>query len=149
MELDQFEQLLGAADKYLAGGAPLAQLTPMVAQMKGLIPANWVGAGFDGIFASGLWLGPWTDGRVGVGVNASSGCVAPMVARYQQYAEETYFPYPHPIRGSVPGDISQRKLVMVFARDSIAKAASAGSHSAVTPHARRGLRHEWHEVAHR
>jgi len=55
-----------------------------------------------------------------------------MVARYQQYAAETYFPYPHPLRGSVPEDISRRKLVMVFTRDAIAKAAaSAGSHSAV------------------
>jgi hypothetical protein len=90
----------------------------------GLLPPGWV-RDDDGAYSSeGLWLAPWNQGRLSVGVRASYACVQRLVARFGGEAAETYFPYPRPLESAPAGDLFQRKFVMVFGREAIARAAA-------------------------
>ena len=130
----RFAALLDATDRYLAGGQPPAALSPFRAQELGLLPPGWV-RGDDGAYSSeGLWLAPWNQGRLSVGVRASYACVQRLVARFGGEAAETYFPYPRPLESAPAGDLFQRKFVMVFRREAIARAAAiARSGHSATP----------------
>ena len=78
----RFAALLDAADRYLARGQPAAALSPFRAQQLGLLPPGWV-RNDDGAYSSeGLWLAPWNNDRVSVGVRASYACVQRMVAQF-------------------------------------------------------------------
>jgi hypothetical protein len=128
----RFAALLDAGQKYLDKGEPIAALSPLRVQRLGLIPPGWVRGGGDGAYASeGMWLGPWKEGRIGVGVRASYACVQRLVARYGPQAAETYFPFPRRLEPAPAGDLFQRKFVMVFTREALAKAA-AGAHAGAT-----------------
>ena len=130
----RFAALLDATDRYLGNGQPPEGLTPFRVQQLGLLPSGWV-QNEEGAYSSeGLWLAPWNEGRVSVGVRASYACVQRLIARFGATAAETYFPYPRPLEPAPSGDLFQRKLVMVFTRDALAHAAasardgSAGKH---------------------
>src|SRR5208283_5499510 len=71
----RFAALLDATDRYLANGRPLDALSPFQAQQMGLLPAGWVSNNEGAYSSEGLWLAPWNQGRVGVGVRASYACV--------------------------------------------------------------------------
>ncbi len=121
----RFAALLDATDRYLANGRPLDALSPFQAQQLGLLPAGWVSNNEGAYSSEGLWLAPWNQGRVSVGVRASYACVQRLVARFGAGAAETYFPYPRPLESHPTGDLFQRKLVMVFTREALAHAAAS------------------------
>jgi hypothetical protein len=121
----RFVALLDAADRYLAAGQPAAALSPFRAQQLSLLPPGWVRNNEGSYSSEGLWLAPWNDGRVSVGVRASYACVQQLVARFGAGASETYFPYPRSLESTPKGDLFQRKFVMVFTREALAHAAAS------------------------
>jgi hypothetical protein len=120
----RFAALLDATDRYLLNRQPLAALSAFRAQQLGLLPAGWVRNDEGAYSSEGLWLAPWNQGRVSVGVRASYACVEGLVARFGANAAETYFPYPRPLESAPSGDLFQRKLVMVFTPEALARAAA-------------------------
>ncbi len=119
----RFEQLLIAAERYVSSGRNLSGLTPFRAEKLGLLPANWtLGKGvYD---SNGLWLGPWRDDEVSVGIVASYDAVTQIIKAYGPFALGVYFPYPRRLNGRPGGGIFMRKLVMVFDRQALARAAA-------------------------
>ena len=122
--------LIEAARDYLSRGIPLAELTPLDAEQRGLLPAYWGGyaasevntrQGLEFSTRTGLRLGPWEDDTVGVGLIASGQTIGPLIARYESVAERIYFPYPQPFRGDLTR--GQGVLLMVFSRNGIREAA--------------------------
>ena len=129
----RFATLLDATDRYLASGQPAATLSLLRAQQLGLLPPGWVRNDDDPNSSEGLWLSPWNNDRVSVGVRASYECVQRLVARYGANAAETYFPYPRPLTPAPSGSLFQRKLVMVFSRDALTKAAANARGGSAAP----------------
>ena len=82
--------------------------------------------------SEGLFLAPWNHDRVGVGVRASYACVQRIVAQFGADAAETYFPYPRPLESAPSGNLFQRRFVMVFSREALAKAAARGRAASAT-----------------
>jgi hypothetical protein len=114
----RFAAELAAARDYLAAGHDPAALTPLHAQQLGLLPPNWV-TDPDVRTGNGLYLGPWRDGRVAVGIVGSYDALRPLIARYQSRAVNLYFPFPKEFKGSPQGDTFMRLLVMVFDRATL------------------------------
>lgn len=109
----RFEALLTAAREYLTGGSPLASLTPMRAQALGLIPPGWVNDP-DVRTNNGLYLGPWRNNQVAVGVVGSYETLRPLIERYRPHASAIYFPFPKTFEDPPRGNTFMRLLVMVF-----------------------------------
>jgi hypothetical protein len=131
----RFAALLDAADRYIASGQPAAALSPFRAQQLGLLPPGWVRNDDGPSSSEGLFLAPWNHDRVGVGVRASYACVQRIVANFGADATETYFPYPRPLESAPTGNLFQRRFVMVFSREALAKAAAVvRAASATQPH---------------
>jgi hypothetical protein len=120
----RFAALLDAADRYQSSGQPAAYLSPFRVQQLGFLPAGWVRTDEGPYSSEGLGLAPWSNDRVGVGVRASYACVQRLVARYGADAAETYFPYPRLLEPAPSGNLFQRRLVMVFTREALGKAAA-------------------------
>jgi hypothetical protein len=114
----RFAAELAAARDYLVAGHDLSDLTPLHAQQLGLLPHGWVNDQ-DVRTGNGLYLGPWRDGRVAVGIVGSYDALRPLVARYQSRAVNVYFPFPRELKGSPQGDTFMRLLVMVFDRATL------------------------------
>jgi hypothetical protein len=114
----RFAAELAAARDYLAAGYRPAALTPLRAQQLGLLPPNWV-TDPDVRTGNGLYLGPWRDDRVAVGIVGSYDALQPLIARYQGRAVNVYFPFPKELNGSPQGDTFMRLLVMVFDRATL------------------------------
>jgi hypothetical protein len=110
----RFDALIAAARAYLKTGGSLAALTPRRAQQLGLLPPYWVGDP-DVRTNNGLYLGPWKDGQVAIGVVGSYEALAPLVGQYRGSASGIYFPFPKPLRDGPSGDTFMRLLVMTFA----------------------------------
>ena len=51
----------------------------------------------------------------------------PLIADYRADATEVYFPFPRPLAGPPKGNTFMRKLVMVFDRAGLARAAQRAS----------------------
>jgi hypothetical protein len=118
----RFEQLLIAAERYVSGGYSLSDLTPLRAQRLRFLPADWVSEP-DVYTRNGLWLGPFRHNAIAVGVVGSWNAVKPLVDEYRAEAKAVYFPYPHRLVGKPHGNTFMRKLVMVFDRNGLARAA--------------------------
>ncbi len=133
MDAARFDTLLSAAHRYIESHRDFKSLTPLEAMRQGLLPANWVSDTDGGVStAGGLWLGPQTEGQVGVGVVGSYESLKPIIEKYASDATAVYFPYPRKLQGRPTGDTFMRKLVMTFDRDGMARAAiksDAASHS--------------------
>jgi hypothetical protein len=123
--------LIAAANYYTSRGTPLAELTPLDAERRGLLPVYWGGyaasevnsrQGLEFSTRTGLRLGPWEEDTIGVGLIASAQTIGPLIARYAPVAERIYFPYPQPFNG----DLTRAKgiLLIVFTRDGIRRAAA-------------------------
>jgi len=123
----RFSALIAAANRYLAQGGDLAQLTPMRAQQLGLLPENWV-RDPDMRTDNGLYLGRWHDGQskemIAAGVVGSYEAVAPIVTKYRPDAARIFFPYPKELSGPPRGDTFMRLMVMVFDRAGLERAAA-------------------------
>jgi hypothetical protein len=118
----RFDNLLVAADQYLARGGELAALTPRSAEQAGLLPS---GSAVDSEVYSrnGLWLGASGKGLVAVGIVASYEPALPLIEKYRGDARAVYYPWPRRLSGAPRGDTFMRKLVMVFDRDGLKRAA--------------------------
>ena len=100
----RFDTLLVAANRYLESAGILADLTPPVAERLHLLPAGWqVSPRLPPYYWSpdpeprldkGIWLGPWRDGEVSVGLGGSYAAVKPLIEKYRGAASQIYFPIP-------------------------------------------------------
>jgi hypothetical protein len=116
----RFLALLAAARDYLAGRYDLSALTPARAQSLHLLPPNWV-SDPDVRTNNGLYLGPWNDSQIAVGVVGSYEALKPLIAKYRTPAVKLFFPFPKELAGEPTGDTFMRLLVMVFDRSTLAK----------------------------
>jgi hypothetical protein len=123
--------LISAADYYLSRGLPLTELSPLDAEQRGLLPQYWggyaaseakAGHGMEFSTRTGLWLGPWETGAVGVGLTVSARTIGPLVARYAPVAERIYFPYPQPFTGDLTR--GHGVVLLVFTPDGVRRAAT-------------------------
>jgi hypothetical protein len=122
---ERFYSLLRAANEYIAAAHPLSALAPRAVQDLGLLPPNWV-KDREVRTRNGLWLGPWNDGRVSVGIDGSFAALEPLIRKYQPYAHAVYFPYPRQLGTDGRIDNSAiRLLIMVFDREALAAAMAA------------------------
>jgi hypothetical protein len=123
---DRFDWLVVAADKYLAMGAPAESLTPSHAAIAGLLPRSWA-VDNDVYTKDGLILGPWPNDRIQVGIVGSYAALQALIADYRADAAEVYFPFPRPLSGAPRGNTFMRKLVVVFDRAGLTRAAARAS----------------------
>ncbi len=136
-----FDTLLLATDQWLSEGNSLARLTPLEAQVHGLLPASWLtgptAAGWSiqenpitdpgRRYRLGAWLGPMGDGHASVGVYGSYAALEPIIGRYRHRAVRLYFPYPEWLAAAgADARISEMHGLMVieFAREQLAAAAA-------------------------
>ena len=120
----RFSALIAAANAYLRRGYPLAQLTPLAAQERELIPRNWVNEqDSDATSRTGLEVGPWQADRAIVGVRTAARCAQSLAERYRPYADQTFFPYPHGLGEKPLIQRSQGQFAMVFSQPALARAA--------------------------
>src|SRR4029077_20436627 len=67
---ERFDTLVAAVERYLVTDHELAALNPNVANRLGLIPPGWVH--YDKVLAfNALWIGPWKDNGVSIGITGS------------------------------------------------------------------------------
>lgn len=122
--------LIVATSRYLELGKDPARLTPMNVQALGLLPANWVNDP-DVRTNNGLYLGPWKENEVAIGIVGSYTALAPTIEKYRQSASQVFFPYPKELKVPPAGDTFMRLLVMVFDRQhltTIARQIKAADH---------------------
>ena len=122
-DLARFATLLFAARGYLAQNRDLAQLTPMQAQRLGLLPSHWV-TDPDVRTNNGLYLGPWDNNEVALGVTGSYWGLHPVIEKYRAAATQIFLPFPRKLIESPRGD-TFRLLVMVFDRTGLTQAVHA------------------------
>jgi hypothetical protein len=119
----RFAALLAAARAYLVAGRDPAALTPLLAQQLGLLPQNWVKEA-DVRTHNGLYLGPWSYGRIAIGVVGSYDALQLLIARYHADASLIFFPYPKELSEPPSGDTFMRLLVIVFDRAALVRAGA-------------------------
>ncbi|MBV8356533.1 MAG: hypothetical protein JO189_01150 [Deltaproteobacteria bacterium] len=119
--LARFSALLRAAHEYIAQNEDMAELTPMRAQEKGLLPPHWV-TDPDVRTNNGLYLGPWDGNKVALGVVGTYWGLQPLIEKYHAAAAKIFFPFPKRLTEPPEGDTFMRLLVMVFDRNGLAQA---------------------------
>jgi hypothetical protein len=120
-----FSALIIAAGQYLAAGRPLAKLNPWEAQRLKLLAlpqtdVRPVSAALQ--WWRNLWLGPWGDSMVGVGIVGDYEDLRPLVQHYEPDAADIFFPFPAKLTDSPKQGVGQ--LLIVFTRQGIRRAAS-------------------------
>lgn len=121
-DASRIEGLIVATNRYLAQGGDPARLSPMNVEQLGLLPANWVNDP-DVRTNNGLYLGPWKNNAVALGVVGNYDALAPIIEKYRKNASQVFFPYPKELKGTPRGDTFMRLLVMVFDREGLKDAA--------------------------
>ena len=130
----QFSALISAADKYVARGLPLSELSLQRMEQLGLLP-NW-GCSASGSNNPGtqfwqhsaLWAGPRNDGRIGLAISGSSQVLGRVVSRYGVSADTVYFPYPAKFSNDTATNASG-PLLMEFTRAGLLQAAAKLGHT--------------------
>ncbi len=121
----RFATLVIAADRYWSHTGTIRSLTPRMAEQLGLLPGHWVADFGNKVHtANGLWLGPWGADAVSAGIDGSYEALRPVIEKYRADARAVYFPFPTPLTGTPRGNTFMRKLVMVFDREGLARAAA-------------------------
>jgi hypothetical protein len=123
-----FSALITAASQYLATGRPLAKLDPWEAQRLKLLALPQTDVRPDSAALQwwrNLWLGPWRDSMVGVGIVGDYEDLRPLVQRYGPDAADIFFPFPAKLADSPKQGVGQ--LLIVFTRQGIRRAASEGA----------------------
>jgi hypothetical protein len=64
--------------------------------------------------ATGVWLGPWSGGRIALGIVGSRDTISDTADRYAAKADQVYFPYPLPYERTGSEPAGQNLLVMIF-----------------------------------
>jgi len=139
----RFDALVVAANTYLQRNGALAGLSPPVADSMGLLPTGWLvgpplppyywSQGVELRLDKGLWLGPWRDGEVSVGLEGSYAAIKPLIEKYRSAASQIYFPYPDQLSETSQKDGSGL-LVIVFDRAQLSRAALQIEASPSQPH---------------
>ena len=93
----RFDVLLGAAEKYLAGGGDLETLDAHKLQVLSTAPRWFGGPGFPTLNPNRMFqvqwaLGQWHPGRVAIGVEGSYEALQPLIAQYGPIRPESIFP---------------------------------------------------------
>jgi hypothetical protein len=119
-----FSALLNAARRYQAAGLPLPALSPWQAQRLNLlvlpgkdpapIPA-------DSHWWRNLWMGPWGESMVGIGIVGDYENLQPLVAEYGAYATDIFFPFPK--RLTEGRKWSKGQLLITFTPEGLQRAA--------------------------
>ncbi len=69
---------------------------------------------------AGIWLGPWDDGAIAIGVVGTPQGLRSVLSNYGSIAEKIYFPYPAQYVGHLDGGAaSPQLLLMVFAPQAL------------------------------
>lgn len=120
---ERFDTLVIAANKYLIGGNRLAALSPRSATRLGLIPPGWVR--YDTVLEfNALWIGPWKNDSVSIGITGSYPAVKPLIEKYRADASRVYFPFPAQFRDRSPIPDGSYILMMMFDRAGLTRAAA-------------------------
>jgi hypothetical protein len=120
-----FSALLNAARRYQAAGFPLPALSPWQAQRLNLLslPAeNTAPLPVDPHRWRNLWLGPWSDSMVGIGIAGDYDSLQPLVDEYEAQATDIFFPFPKRLAEGRKRGTGQ--LLFTFTPDGLRRAAS-------------------------
>jgi hypothetical protein len=120
---ERFDTLVVAANRYLADGHRLSALSPSTANRLGLIPVGWVHNGTVLAF-NALWLGPWEDDGVSIGITGSFAALKPLIERYRSYSTRIYFPFPAKFRDHAIVPQGSYVFMVMFDRGGLAHAAA-------------------------
>lgn len=124
-----FVRLLTAANKYIAGGFELKELSPARAAQLGLLPQDRAAKILAEVELARriagpmLWLGPDRDNMVAIGLVGSFAAIQPLINRYASDAVAVYFPYPNLLANRSRFDDTPEILLMAFERQGLARAA--------------------------
>ncbi len=139
----RFEVLLGAADKYLAGGGKPETLNEQKPQVVSTAPRWFGGPAFPTLNPNKMFqvqwaLGQWHPGRVAIGVEGSYEALQPLIEQYGPDSTGIYFPFPRklavPSSSEPSGDVGvPALLVMEFTPEGLAKAAARVARPGVPP----------------
>lgn len=129
----RFEALLGAAEKYLAGGGDLSSLDAHKKEIVSTAPRWFGGAAFPTLNPNRIFQVQWALGhlhpdRVAIGVEGTYEAVQPLIAQYGPDSAAIYFPFPQklaippaqPSNGVGAPDL----MVMEFTPAGLARAAA-------------------------
>ena len=139
----RFEVLLGAAERYVAGGGDLATLDAHKPQVLSTAPRWFGGPAFPTLNPNRMFqvqwaLGQWHPGRVAIGVEGSYEALQPLIAQYGPDSTGIYFPFPRKLAAPSPSEPSgdtgvPALMVMEFTREGLAKAAARVARPSVPP----------------
>jgi hypothetical protein len=129
---ERFDTLVAAVERYLVTDHELAALNPNVANRLGLIPPGWVH--YDKVLAfNALWIGPWKDNGVSIGITGSYAALRPLIERYRGEATRIYFPFPTELRDHAIAPEGSYVLMMMFDRAGLARAAAKVASTPTAP----------------
>jgi hypothetical protein len=120
----RFDALLSAANQYVIQRRDIKLLSPLQAERLKLLPEDWVRSDDNDVATrNGLWLGPWGEKDIGVGIVGSSQSLTGVIEKYRADALHIYYPYPRELEAHPKETLFMRKLVMVFDTAGLARAA--------------------------
>ena len=120
-----FSSLVIASNQYLALGRPMAKLNPWEAQRLKLLELPQTderAVSADPKWWQNLWLGPWGDSLVGVGVVGDYRDLRFLVHEYGPDAADIFFPFPAKLADGPKKGMGQ--LLIVFTPEGLQRAAS-------------------------
>ncbi|HEV3111644.1 MAG TPA: hypothetical protein VGY99_14235 [Candidatus Binataceae bacterium] len=119
-----FGAMISAANRYLAAGFPLAKVDPWEARRRNVIdlPGDTRSSADDPRWWRNLWLGPWGDSLIGVGVVGDYRDVRFLIEKYRADSTDIFFPYPARLADRSKNGTGQ--LVVVFTPQGLQRAAT-------------------------
>jgi len=119
-----FCALLNAARRYLAAGFPLPTLSPWQAQRLSLLalPPSAAPLPADLRQWHNLWLGPWGESMVGIGIAGDYVSLQPLIDEYSADATDIFFPFPQRLGAGRKWGNGQ--LLIIFTPEGLQRAAS-------------------------
>jgi hypothetical protein len=129
-----FSALIIAASQYLAAGRPMAKLNPWEAQRLRFLalPQSDVRpvSGAQEWWQN-LWLGPWAESNVGVGIVGNYEDLQPLVDEYGADAADIFFPFPAKLANGRKQGSGQ--LLLVFTRQGLKRAVQVSTQAREGP----------------
>ena len=129
----RFEALLGAAEKYLAGGGALSSLDAHKKEIVSTAPRWFGGVAFPTLNPNRIFQVQWALGhlhpdRVAIGVEGTYEAVQPLIEQYGPASAAIYFPFPQklalPPAQPSNGGGAPALMVMEFTPAALVRAAA-------------------------
>jgi len=129
INLRRYAELVLAADQYVSQELPRDSLTLWEAERLNLLPPDWS----DGPapeaqkgtpWHDDLWLGHWPPDDIGVGLTSCRWVLEPIIQKFTPYARMTSFPFPLPYKNVSRENQNFGRLLMVFSRSALHRAAA-------------------------